>query len=53
MKIYYICEYCERIFQELEVEGEDGAVEVSGMCEECAMEMGLTGPTSVSRHYYN
>lgn len=53
MKIYYICEYCERVFQELEVEGEDGAVEVAGICEECALEMGLTEPASLSQHYYS
>lgn len=53
MRIYYICEYCERVFQEIEVEGEEGAVEVSGICEECALEMGLTNSVSINRSYYN
>jgi len=54
LKIYYLCEYCERIFQELEVEGEDGAVEVAGICEECALEMGLTNSvSSLNQHYYS
>ena len=53
MKIYYICEYCERIFQEIEVEGEEGSVQVSGMCDECSIEMGLTSPAFINQHYYN
>lgn len=53
MKIYYICEYCERVFQELEVQGEEGAVEVAGLCEECAIEMGLAESTPLNQHYYS
>lgn len=53
MKIYYICEYCERIFKEVEVEGEDGAVEVAGICEECALEMGMTPISLLNQHYYS
>lgn len=53
MRIYYICEYCERVFQEIEVEGEEGAVEVSGICEECALEMGLASSVSFNRPYYS
>lgn len=53
MKIFYICEYCERVFQELEVEGDEGSVEVAGICEDCALEMGLTNPPSLSQHFYS
>ncbi len=54
MKIAYICEYCERVFQEIEVEGSDyGTIPVVGICEECALEMGLATPESISQHYYN
>jgi len=53
LKIYYICEYCERVFQELEVEGEEGSVEVAGICEECALDMGITSSTLINQHYYS
>jgi hypothetical protein len=53
MRIYYICEFCERIYNEVEVEGEEGAVEVSGMCEDCAVEMGFTGHAPINRSYYS
>ncbi|MEQ8201800.1 MAG: hypothetical protein ABRQ24_10320 [Syntrophomonadaceae bacterium] len=53
MKIYYICEYCERVFQEIEVEGGEGSIPVSGICDECAMEMGLTDTSTLSQHYYS
>ncbi|ABI67429.1 hypothetical protein Swol_0072 [Syntrophomonas wolfei subsp. wolfei str. Goettingen G311] len=54
MTIYYICEYCEQVFSTVETEGQDGSVEVKGICEECAMEMGLLEPTSLGgKQYYN
>jgi len=53
MRIYYICEFCERIYNEVEVEGEEGAVEVTGICDECAVEMGLTGHDPFIRSYLN
>ncbi len=53
LKIYYICEYCERVYQELEVEGQEGSIPVNGICNECAMEMGLTSTSALSQHYYN
>jgi len=53
LKIYYICEYCERVFSLVEVEGEEGEVQVQGMCEECALEMGLTNPASMNQHFYS
>ncbi len=52
MKIYYICEYCERVFSVVDVEGE-GEVQVQGMCDECAIEMGLASPPSFKQHFYN
>lgn len=53
MHIYYICEYCERIFNEVEVEGEDGAIQVRGMCDECGLEMGLINNSSLNPHFYS
>lgn len=54
MTIYYICEYCEQVFSTVETEGQEGSVEVKGICEECAMEMGLLEPTSMGgKQYFN
>ena|GEM_PF-288181 len=53
VKIYYICEYCERVFNEVEVEGEEGSVQVKGICDECGLEMGIISPSSVNQHYYS
>jgi len=53
LKIYYICEYCERVFQEMEVEGQEGSIPVRGICDECAMEMGLADTGTLSQHYYS
>jgi hypothetical protein len=53
LKIYYICEYCEQVFSLVEAEGEEGEVQVQGMCDECALEMGLALPSSLSQHYYS
>ncbi len=54
MQIYYICEYCERIFSVAETQDGEGDVQVPGICEECAMEMGLLEePTLPSQHYYS
>lgn len=53
MNIYYICEYCEQVFSLVEVEGEEGEVHVQGICDECAMEMGLVSPNSLSQHFYS
>lgn len=55
MTIYYICEYCEQVFSTVETEGQDGSVEVKGICEDCAMEMGLAEPASLlaAKQYYS
>jgi hypothetical protein len=54
VQIYYICEYCERIFSVAETQDGEGDVQVPGICEECAMEMGLLEePTLPSQHYYS
>ena len=53
LTIYYICEYCERVFQEMEVEGQEGSIPVRGICDECAMEMGLADTGTLSQHYYS
>jgi hypothetical protein len=55
LKIYYVCEWCQQIFNCSEVEGPDGAVELKGTCEECAREIGLDESVASvnSLHYYN
>lgn len=41
MKIYHICEYCDAVFNTTEVEGQEGAVELKGTCDECSSELGF------------
>ncbi len=53
MKIYYICEYCEQVFSVIESGEEEGAVEVKGICEDCAMEMGLMETPLHNQHFYS
>ncbi len=54
MTIYYICEYCEQVFSTVETDDQHGSVEVKGICEDCAMEMGLLETASLgSKQYYN
>jgi len=54
MKVYYICEYCENVFDIMEAEGQEGAVEFRGICDECALELGLKEiPFMQNQHYYN
>ncbi len=53
LKIYYICEYCERVFQQIEVEGGDGSIPIKGICNECALDMGLDSSPPITQHYYN
>lgn len=52
MKIYYICEYCEQIFSSSELEGGEGIVEVRGICDDCAMEIGMMDDHASSSYYY-
>ncbi len=54
MKIYYICECCEDVFLVTEADGPAGAITTQGICDDCAMEMGLAETGSVrSRQYYS
>ncbi|ADI00907.1 hypothetical protein [Syntrophothermus lipocalidus] len=39
MKVYYVCECCDKVYAELEIEGE-GYTQVSGLCAECLEEIG-------------
>jgi hypothetical protein len=41
MKIYYTCEYCNQVYAVTSVDGVEGAVEIKGICDDCAMEIGL------------
>lgn len=54
MKIYYICECCDKVFDVVEAGVQEGAVEARGICEDCALEMGLKEVPAISnQHYYN
>lgn len=55
MKIYYVCECCRQIFNDTEVEGPEGAVELKGTCPECSRELGLEEPpvSIQNQHFYN
>lgn len=54
MKIYHICEICEKVISVTESAGPDGIASVQGICEDCALEMGLKEDSVLSsRHFYN
>ncbi|MGI6413357.1 MAG: hypothetical protein ACOXZ5_06880 [Syntrophomonadaceae bacterium] len=55
MKIYYTCEYCNQVYAVTSVDGVEGAVEIKGICDDCAMEIGLIGKSSMASHriHYN
>lgn len=54
MILYYICECCEEVFSVEENGGTPGRAEIRGICNECALEMGLQeAPALQSRLYYN
>jgi len=54
MKVYYICEFCEQVFNETKVDGQEGSIALQGICDECASEMGLNevSTTGVSHFYH-
>lgn len=52
MKIYHICEFCSQVFATSEVEGPDGAVELQGICDDCAGELGFNEQPSLGSYYY-
>ncbi|NLB88412.1 MAG: hypothetical protein GX790_04180 [Syntrophomonadaceae bacterium] len=54
MKIYHICEYCDLVFNTTEVEGQEGAVELKGICDECSSELGFSEHSfSPKNFWYN
>lgn len=55
MKIYYTCEYCNQVYSTTSVDGTEGAVEIKGICDDCAMEIGLIRSPFMASHriYYN
>lgn len=54
MKVYYICDCCQQVYDTTEVQGPEGAIELKGTCEDCTREMGLSEQaTSVGQHFYN
>lgn len=54
MKIYYICECCDEVFSIDEAGLGDGGIEVRGICNDCALEMGLQeGPSLPHKQFYS
>ncbi|NLV20673.1 MAG: hypothetical protein GXY49_01560 [Syntrophomonadaceae bacterium] len=54
MKLYYICECCEEVFSIEENGSAPGRAEIRGICNECALEMGLQEvPALHSQSFYN
>jgi hypothetical protein len=54
MKIYHLCEYCQQIYSTDEVEGPEGAIQLNGTCEDCALELGMNETfTNMGQHFYN
>jgi hypothetical protein len=39
MKIYSVCEYCQNVFAENEIEGVEGIIELKGVCNSCEQEL--------------
>jgi hypothetical protein len=39
MKIYSICEYCQNVFTENEIEDVEGLIELKGICNNCQREL--------------
>ncbi|MGI6488240.1 MAG: hypothetical protein GX964_09700 [Syntrophomonadaceae bacterium] len=54
MKLYYICECCEEVFDVVEAEGE-GLGQVQAMCPDCTRELGRDEPSSLLNNtfYYH
>ncbi len=54
MKVYYVCKYCDQVYNIVEVSEQAGIMEIEGVCNECVLEMGLIEePHLKSLHYYN
>jgi len=54
MKIYHVCEYCQQVYSTAEVEGPEGAVQLNGTCEDCALELGMNETfNNMGQHFYN
>lgn len=53
VKLYYVCECCDGVFDEMETAGE-GVAEVRALCPDCAEEMGMgSSPSRTNRFFYN
>ncbi|MEA1962441.1 MAG: hypothetical protein U9N81_14435 [Bacillota bacterium] len=54
MKVYYICECCDEVFLVKDTEGPEGAIAMQGICDSCALEMGLADTNNLrSQMFYN
>ncbi|MDO4540832.1 MAG: hypothetical protein Q4B48_07030 [Syntrophomonadaceae bacterium] len=50
MKLYYVCECCDRVYRQQENGTADGAMGIAGICPECAAEIGSRGETFQQNH---
>ncbi|HWP98180.1 MAG TPA: hypothetical protein VN426_15140 [Syntrophomonadaceae bacterium] len=48
LRLYYICDCCREVYQDIEVEGPQGAVEVTGLCPDCGLELGIEGESNIT-----
>jgi len=51
VKVYHVCDICQRIFNVSEQEGYEGSMAMQGMCEECLQEMGFADNSSPSQQF--
>jgi hypothetical protein len=52
VKVYHVCDICQRIFNVSEQEGYEGSMAMQGMCEECLQEMGFADNSSPSQQFF-
>ncbi|HZJ84504.1 MAG TPA: hypothetical protein VFD02_03005 [Syntrophomonadaceae bacterium] len=54
MKIYQVCEVCNLVYNTMEAEGAEGAIEIKGICDDCALEIGTRSESmGTSSFWYN
>jgi hypothetical protein len=52
VKVYHVCDICQRIFNVSEQESYEGSMAMQGMCEECLQEMGFADNSSPSQQFF-
>lgn len=53
MKVYYVCESCQEIFFEGRLGEEEGTLLVDALCPDCAEDLGQSGDTRITNHFYS